>query len=407
MVLKLVLVSPSGTVYQDGHAKIELLDETVVLIQRLYARGVQVAIWSRHQTTVNNTESLEDYLIRRTGVPVRQFTAASGNLPARQYKGSVDPILAELGMQRHETILVGNGDTDLQAGVNNKLLLVRPEWYNTSLDYGFPVKAIGGLARFCELFALRQHPIYWAIDKKDLQVRAMGPFSTFRPDFATFGADAKAAAKQDGGERRFWLQAVISSLYFSGLVHQADYLCTFPGHSTTSNSAMRRGMDAILTTLGACFRTTYLPDVIVRHKNAVKSQLASKEQKTFRNQLDTLHLNRFPLKNDGQPRKSALKFSGKTFLVIDDFVTNGRSLDVARAYIEAAGGKAILFGWLKTINTSYLHMNPDPILTPFAPNTVTIEPNHIEFGYHAHIIDPNAPGELDARFAAFKAWEWP
>jgi hypothetical protein len=32
-------------------------------------------------------------------------------------------------------------------------------------------------------------------------------------------------------------------------------------------------------------------------------------------------------------------------------MTSGRSLDVARAYIEAAGGTAVLFSWLKTINT--------------------------------------------------------
>jgi hypothetical protein len=38
------------------------------------------------------------------------------------------------------------------AGVNNKLLLLRPEWYPGEHEYGFPVSSIDDLAQFCELF---------------------------------------------------------------------------------------------------------------------------------------------------------------------------------------------------------------------------------------------------------------
>ena len=50
------------------------------------------------------------------------------------------------------------------AGVHNKLLLVRPEWYPGTHEYGFEVSSISELAQFCELFGLRCYPIYWAID---------------------------------------------------------------------------------------------------------------------------------------------------------------------------------------------------------------------------------------------------
>ena len=95
---------------------------------------------------------------------------------------------------------MGSGATDLQAGVNNRLLLVRPAWYGDEMDYGFRVSSIGRLARFCEVFALRQHPIYWSIDESGLQVRSMGPFSTLKPDFAQFGADARQVAKDNIGD---------------------------------------------------------------------------------------------------------------------------------------------------------------------------------------------------------------
>jgi hypothetical protein len=39
------------------------------------------------------------------------------NLVARQFAGSADPIRTELGIQRHETILVGSKTIDMQAGV--------------------------------------------------------------------------------------------------------------------------------------------------------------------------------------------------------------------------------------------------------------------------------------------------
>jgi hypothetical protein len=94
-------------------------------------------------------------------------------------------------------------------------------------------------------------------------------------------------------------------------------------------------------------------------------------------------------------------------LVVDDFCTNGRSLDVARAYIEAAGGKAVLFSWLKTISLPYLHMNPAPSLQPFQVNTMAREPSAVNFNYTPHIVSDDAPTEIDALLAAYKRWKWP
>jgi hypothetical protein len=139
------------------------------------------------------------------------------------------PILQHLGVQPHEAILVGNEDEDMYAGVNNRLLLVRPEWYLGEHEYGFKVSSISELARFCELFGLRQHPIFWGVEDGKLHVRSMGPFSTTaNPDFAMFSADARAVAKYDAGERQFWFLMILSSLYFSGLMHQVDFMTPLP-----------------------------------------------------------------------------------------------------------------------------------------------------------------------------------
>lgn len=101
-----------------------------------------------------------------------------------------------------------------------------------------------------------------------------------------------------------------------------------------------------------------------------------------------------------------LSLKSKRVLVVDDFVTNGRSLDTARAYIEAAGGTAVLFSWLKTVNTSFNHMRPDPALSPYQPNQVATEPSATSFGYAAHIVDPVASKEMQTIFEAYTGWQW-
>jgi hypothetical protein len=304
MPLKLILISPDGTVGADGKARTDILRELCSFIGRMAARDVQVAIWARHHLALDK-EPLETYLSRESQVPVRHFTAASGSLPARQFRGSADPILTELGIERHETILVGSKTVDMQAGVNNRLLLVRPAWYGDEMDYGFRVRSINELARFCEIFALRRHPIYWSIEDGAIQVRSMGPFSTILQDFAEFGSSARATAKENKGDPEFWFFAVVSALYFSGIIHQVHYVCPFPGHNPAATGGVRVLFDDVMSRFAKCFRKPYLPDLILRHTRSRKSQYLKPEQKTFGNQINTIHLNRRPRSYDKQePRKT-------------------------------------------------------------------------------------------------------
>lgn len=376
----------------------------------MHAEGVHVGLWSQHPVVYrqqDRSELVEIFLSRQSGTNVPFYRANYGALPARRSGGSVAPILKQLGVESHEVILVGNDTEDMLAGVNNKLLLVRPEWYPGEHEYGFVVGSISELAQFCQLFGLRQQPIFWSIDRKALQIRSMGPYSTYRPDFAIFGSDARNVAKHGFGERQFWFWMIVSSLYFSGLMDKVNFICSFLGHDPVSTSAVRKGVDTLLTTLGKCFKKDYLPDLIIRHHASVKSQTATAAQKTFLNQLNTLHLNRYPRRYDRPPNKSAINLRDKRVLVIDDFCTYGRSLDVARAYIEAAGAHAVLFSWLKTISTPYLHMNPAPTLRPFEPNAIFQEPTALNFNYTPHIVSDDAPAEIDRTLDAYRQWKWP
>ena len=127
--------------------------------------------------------------------------------------------------------------------------------------------------------------------------------------------------------------------------------------------------------------------------------------KTFCNQLNTIRLNPHPHPwGQDEARKSWIALKGKTVLIVDDICTNGRSLEAARAYIEAAGGQALLFSWLKTINTSFMRLTGALNLQPYAVNSVATEPASVTYTYAQGIVDPSAPAEIATLLDAYKAW---
>jgi hypothetical protein len=401
--LKLVLISPSGTLEKDGKLDAKDIGALCLLISQLAAANVNVAVWSNRKWTVGGKTPLEDYLSAKAGTTVHYVGAQIG-MPVRQRSGSVNPILQKFGVKLEDTVLVGARDEDLQAGVNNKLLLLRPAWYGGNLTYGFELKSIEELGRFCLLFGTRTHPFYWQVTDgaHGLHVNALGPFSTMIQAFAGFGEDAKNAAKYETGTLAFWHQLITSTLYFSGLIHQVNLITVYPGHAAGSKA---KAFYEVLDLLGKCFNKPFYHDLLLRHEDAEKSSFKKAGDRKFANQVNTLRLNRFPSKYGGPPRKTPIDLAGKSVLVVDDICTSGRSLDTARAYVAAAGACSVLFCWLKTINTDFLSMDPAPTLVPFQKNTITVEPKTKAYGYSPNIVDAEAAQELDSLLKQFQAWQ--
>jgi Phosphoribosyl transferase domain len=162
--------------------------------------------------------------------------------------------------------------------------------------------------------------------------------------------------------------------------------------------------------LGPNSAKSYLPDLIVRHTTATKSQTARLQQRAIdhRNQLETIHLTKNPLRGDSGKRYSgkALR-SGKTVLVLDDICTEGFSLDAAWCFIQQAGAKAILVAWLKTPNRSYHRLDLQDRFDPFKPQEFRSIPQAVAYGYRQHVIDRGAPGVIAKCLAAYKRWDWP
>lgn len=402
-MLRLLIVSPDSVLYQDGRCNRARLSEMASLVSELARHGVSTALWSNNRSTVAGIP-LENLFSREAGVEVAFFQANAAGLPPKGARNGVAPILGVYKVASCEAALVGSKPSDLQAATNNRLLLLRPSWYEARTDYGLNMDTVAELRRFCLTFGLRKHPVYWRLDTPDLTYAAMGPYSTYIKQYANFGHDARKAAKLGQGTPAFWMLAVVSTLYFAELVQDVNYICAFPGHDPDTPAHIRPLVDETLVVLGQSLKVGYYGDLIIRHSRARKSQ-TSGDARTFANQLNTLELNRRPRRNrSATPNRSNLDLRGKKVLVVDDFCTTGHSLDASRSLIEAAGGQAVLFSWLKTINTDFVHMTQDPPLNPYGPNAIAGEPPSKRFGYGSHILDPRAPGELDSMLRTYLNW---
>jgi hypothetical protein len=244
------------------------------------------------------------------------------------------------------------------------------------------------------------------IHDNGLDFYALAPFSTMKPEHTMYSEDARAAAKHGQGHPDFWIGAIVSTLYFSGVCHSVNFICTYPGHRAGSgNAVMNESMDI----LGKCFRAKYLPDMILRHTTAIKSQGARNSGTPIDhlNQLNTICLNKTPAKGPGTTYKHSPLTVGKTVLLIDDICTRGYSLESARAYIEQTGAKVIMAAWLKTINTDISALDPLNKFDPYLENTFTTVSNSKSYPYHGHIVDRLAPAELTNQFSHYQNWDWP
>lgn len=96
----------------------------------------------------------------------------------------------------------------------------------------------------------------------------------------------------------------------------------------------------------------------------------------------------------------------ETILVVDDFCTWGRSSEAARLYLQVAGATARLYTWLKTINTSFEEARGDPRLKAYAVNERGEPGSTIAHAYHAAIVAPKAPTEIQEVFEKYIGWNW-
>ncbi|MDI7862379.1 HAD family hydrolase [Rhizobiaceae bacterium n13] len=415
-MLKGAIFSLSGVLVKEGSLDIHLLSETVKLLHYVRSRNVEPVLISNHRWTVTDTKGskrlFEDLIAERLGSPIRCFFGGENGMPRKPLATATSHVLAQCGWSRREVVYVGNTETDMRTAANGKLLFLNAHWHGATNSYGFPFNSPLDIARFIDCFCLGLNGWFWALEKQgNLKAFALAPFTTLSSKLVqahAYSADAKATSKDGAGNAVFWGRLLASSVYRSGLADEIDYITAYPGHAPNSKQTV---IAEALNILGQSLRKSYLPDLIVRHTKAQKSQTtrAAGGQVGIENQINTIKLNKQPLRGlNGKPYVKSPLNKQKTVLVVDDFCTQGNSFEAARAFIDATGASVVCLGWLKTINTDYQALAaPLKISDPFSPVNVSTKLATVSYSYYESITSSKASDDLAAVHKRYQDWTWP
>lgn len=405
--LKGVILSVEDVLVRQGAGDASVFSEVTKLIRYLNATETQFVVMTNRQwTTDKGSRPLVDALKEVWGEFTYLCRSTDSRIPAKPRAEATEYVLNLMGWKSNEVLYIGASESDMQTAVNGGLLFLRATWYNNRTDYGFEFDAPKDIARFIDTFCFRDHLWCHEIHDNNFEYYALAPFSTMKAEYTLYSEDARNAAKHGLGHPDFWVGAIVSSLYFSGIHERINYIAVYPGHKAGSGNEI---MNDAMAIFGKCFRKNYLPDLILRHTTAQKSQDARNRGVALDhlNQLNTIMLNSAPLRTQVARYKSPPLSRGKTVLVIDDICTRGYSLEAARTFVEQTGAKVILVSWLKTINTDIEELAQFDKFDPYKPARFTAQRVIKTHSYHGNIVDHLAPGELSEIFAFYKDWDWP
>ena len=121
------------------------------------------------------------------------------------------------------------------------------------------------------------------------------------------------------------------------------------------------------------------------------------------NQLNTIKLNNNPHKSESAVYVNfSQTIQNKSILVIDDFLTEGYSIETARNYIEMAGANAIGISWLKTINMPYSNIHITKSYNPFTENSFNVQDYTISnISYRSLLNDQSSALELKKQYKKY------
>lgn len=403
--LKGVIFSLRGVLVQERFDR-ALFDRTIRLIRFLQSKDITPVFASNSRWSFTNGKPFEELLREELG-DVR-FYYGGENMDYKPRSGAVGSILETEGWSHIEAIYVGNSEVDMRTASTGRVMFLNALWHGEQNPYGFQFNSPEDIGRFIDCLCLRLDDWFWAVEDGDHRVYALGPFTTLSPRYAEahgYSAGARATAKAGIDDDQFWGRLLAARVYLTGLVDEIDVITCYPGHKTTSGPPE---VEVALSILAGSVRKKYLPDLIVRHANATKSQSARTAGRAvdIANQLSTIHLNERPRKGIGKPPyASARGWRGKTILVVDDFCTAGNSLEGARAFIEAAGAKMIGLAWLKTINTDYrARTGKTPVQNAYVPLTAVPTIPVKDICYTGHIRDQGVMRDLAETYGDYQRW---
>ncbi|MDP9470158.1 MAG: HAD hydrolase-like protein [Chloroflexota bacterium] len=337
MTVKAALLDLGGTLLQADGGPVEGATD---MISELRQAGIKVAVASFDP---GDTE----YRMARAGIQVDLVLDRTTNKRPKGTKEWVANACAALGIGRNEIVYLGDSDRDMREAVNSRVVYFNAGWSEPNYQYGVNVTTP---ARFSlitrECFAKSEE---WFVSER-LTDAAGRPARVHAMTDSRGGQDANFADalrsflknRTDRALGSFQLSEAVTlhllgSIFGTGLVEGADLWTVYPGSKGRTNQSLApfAAMAARLFRQATFSRTSsevpelYLDDLLIRHTPAPDSgeRRYRGERATFGDQINTVCLN----------ERHRDRLVDKRIVVIDDFETEGFSLECARNLLLQAG----------------------------------------------------------------------
>lgn len=332
MTVKAAILDLDGTLLDElTGAPVEGVEEMMEELRRL---GIKMAVASNRPGAARKLRGAgldADLLLTQAAVGAKKGS------PRWVYKAC-----EEFSVDSNQVLALGDSDNDMRTAVNARVVYFNAAWSAPKYRYGVPVRAPWVFPVMVREFFMKEIDWFWTVSDRDglgrpvtaravLDSRGAG-IRVFQNDLIGFLKD-----KRNPKVGRFTLQGfvmlhLLGSIYGSGLYREADTWTTYPGSKGGTNAVLGR----LLFHASRLFREQYVGDLFLRHTPAVDSGEARSRNEghlvDFANQSNTVHLN--------QERRDRIE--GKTVLVVDDFETQGYSMECARNLLMRAGAADVL-----------------------------------------------------------------
>ncbi len=331
MTVRAAILDLDGTLIGSTGAPAAGVEEMMNELRRL---GIKIAVASNKPGGA--------YKLRNAGLEAdlmltRSKVGANKGSPLWVYKAC-----EEFSLDTNQVLVLGDSDNDMRTAVNARVVYFNAAWSNPSYRYGISVREPWIFPVMVREFFMKEVDWFWTISDSDGLGRAVtatavvdsrgAGIRAFQDDLIDFLKERKDPRVGRFSLRGFVALHLLGSIYGSGLYRGADTWTTYPG----SKGGINEVLGPILSYASKLFRERYAGDLFVRHTPAVDSGEARVRGEghliNFPNQSNTVRLN--------EDRRDRIE--GKRVLVVDDFETQGYSMECARNLLMQAGAADVL-----------------------------------------------------------------
>jgi hypothetical protein len=331
VAVKAVVLDLDGTlIRRDG----QVVPGVAGMMDELRAAGLRIA--------VAKGDPHSDVPGRLHAVGLRADLALDRTIVGRG-KGAmawVDAACRAFGIQTNELLWLGDSDGDMRSAVNRRVIYFHAAWSVPAYPYGIKVASPAEFSLVVRECFAKQTTWYWQLSAADaanqpVAIRSMidgrgAGIPALKNDLMDFlhrGGNPRVGPLRT---RDFIALHLLGSIYAEGLFRAADTWTVYPSSRGGPNAAL----DPVISQASKLFRDRYAPDLLVRHARARDTSLAraSAQAVDLSDQADTVCLT-----EQHRPR-----IEDKSVLVIDDFTTEGYSLEWARNLLLRGGAREVV-----------------------------------------------------------------